>query len=115
MKAFELSDMIDEFGQTVQIVVREGSQGWDDDGLPIKSPQEVEEKQAIIVPVSDEMLRFAEGGNFKASDRKIYTKEEMDLTKVVIYKDREHTLTAWRDYDDLSDVFIYIMSRRDNK
>lgn len=116
MKAFELSDMIDEFGVMVEVVTREGSQGWDPEtGRPIIVPRETEERKAIVVPVSDEMLRFNEGGNFKASDRKIYTKEELDLTKLVIYKGREHTLTAWRDYDDLSDVFIYIMSRRDNE
>lgn len=116
MKAFELSDMIDEFGVTVDIITREGSQGWDEEtGAPIKTPSETEQRRAIVVPVSDEMLRFSEGGNFKSSDRKVYTKEELDLTKVVVYKGREHTLTAWRDYDDLSDVFIYIMSRRDNE
>lgn len=115
MKAFELSEMIDEFGVTIEVVTRKGSQGWDDEGNPVVLPGEAQELQAIVVPVSDEMLRFNEGGNFKASDRKIYTKEELDLTKVVIYKGREHTLTAWRDYDDLSDVFIYIISRRDNR
>lgn len=115
MKAFELSEMIDEFGVTIEVVTREGSVGWDSEtGRPIEVPKETEELAAIVVPVSDEMLRFNEGGNFKASDRKVYTKEELDLTKIVIYKGREHTLTAWRDYDDLSDVFIYIISRRDN-
>lgn len=115
MKAFELSEMIDEFGVIIEVVTRDGSAGWDSEtGRPIEVPKETEELTAIVVPVSDEMLRFNEGGNFKASDRKIYTKEELDLTKIVIYKGREHTLTAWRDYDDLSDVFIYIISRRDN-
>lgn len=116
MKAFELSEMIDEFGVTIEVVTREGSAGWDSEtGRPIEAPKETEELTAIVVPVSDEMLRFNEGGNFKASDRKVYTKEELDLTKIVIYKGREHTLTAWRDYDDLSDVFIYVISRRDNE
>lgn len=115
MKPFELGEMINEFGVMITVKEREGSHGFDENGDPVELPAVETEMLAIVVPFSDAELRMFEPGYVTASERKLYTLDPLDLDKTVTYRGEEYTVNAWKDYDDLADVHIYRMSRRDNR
>lgn len=72
------------------------------------------ELEGAVVPLSNEDLRFDEGGTYTAADRKLYCYKEIAKGEKVKYKDKPYTILESKDYSDFDEgLYIYIIRRGD--
>jgi hypothetical protein len=61
----------------------------------------------IILPLSDDDLKYTETGTYSTKDRKIITTQPLEFNQKIEYKDTVYTVQNFKDYSDYADVFIY--------
>lgn len=67
---------------------------------------------AAVVPLSNEDLKFGEGGTYTVEDRKLYCYEDIGKGTKVKHKDKSYTVIERRDYEDFDiGIFIYFVKR----
>ena len=81
-------------------------------------PGEITEAEidgAAVVPLSNEDLRFDEGGTYNAEDRKLYCHEDVALGTKIKHRDSVYTALERRDYSEHAKggLYIYFMKRGD--
>ncbi|MED4715435.1 hypothetical protein [Bacillus badius] len=62
----------------------------------------------VILPFSDDDLRYSEAGTYSTKDRKLYTIEPLKEGQKIEYKGIPYTVQQFKDYTDYADVFIYV-------
>lgn len=106
MKPFEFADFVEEF--QVPFVACEESEGrWADNGDWIPGSKVSVNMVGIILPLSEDDLRYAEAGTYSEKDRKIYTTQPLKIGQKIEYKGIPYTIQNFKDYSDYADVFIY--------
>ncbi|MED1711716.1 hypothetical protein [Heyndrickxia sporothermodurans] len=105
-KPFEFADFVDEFKVPfISIVKVDGH--WEDGGDWIPGGEKSAEMQGILLPLTQEDLRYSEAGTFSVKDKKIYTVEPLEEGQQIEYKGDKYTVQSFKDYSDYADVFIY--------
>lgn len=101
-------EMIDE--NSVPFIALIESEGhYEDDGDYVEGGEpEPVEMVGVILPLSDDDLRYAEGGTYSVKDRKVYTTQALKLGQKIQYKKTNYTVQNFKDYTDFTDVFIYL-------
>lgn len=104
----EFKSMIEEFGvPLVSYQKREGH--WAENGDWITDSKLVQGTiTGVVLPFTDDDLKYAENGTYHARDRKIYVTQELKQGQKVVHRDIPYTIQYFRDFRDYSDVFIYI-------
>ena len=75
---------------------------------------ETEIEGAAVVPLSNDDLRFDEGGTYNAKDRKLYCHEDVALGTKIKHRDNTYTVLEKRDYSEhAGGLYIYFMKRGD--
>ncbi|MGM0806519.1 MAG: hypothetical protein ACQET8_17395 [Bacillota bacterium] len=108
LESFEFKEMIDDYGISLNYHPPSTEKGWKENGDPIKGAA-VDPVQIIgvILPLSDDELRYVEQGTFTSKDRKIITTSELKFGQTVVHKSIPYTVQNLKDYTDYSDVYIY--------
>lgn len=66
----------------------------------------------IILPLSNDDLKYAENGTYSTKERKLLVVEPLTEGTRVEYKDAFYTIQAFKDYSEYTDVNIYLMRWR---
>lgn len=68
--------------------------------------------EGAVVPLTNEDLRFDEGGTYNYEDRKLYCYIDIAKGEKVKHKEKIYTILERRDYEDFdSELKIYFMKR----
>ncbi|WP_416730301.1 hypothetical protein [Fictibacillus sp. JL2B1089] len=107
-ESLEFKEMIADYGITLTYHPPSAQKGWKENGDPIEGAA-VDPVQIIgvILPLSDDELRYVEQGTYTSKDRKIITTSELKFGQTVVHKDIPYTVQNLKDYTDYSDVYIY--------
>lgn len=74
--------------------------------------------EGAIVPLSNEDLRYDEGGTYTTADRKIYCYTKMEKGQKIKNKEKTYTVLSDKPYEDFDTgepdgLYIYIIRRGD--
>lgn len=98
--------------QGVPFIAHLQSKGDYVDGEWIKGQEVPEEMTGIILPLSDDDLKYAENGTYSAKERKLLVVKPLAEGTRIEYKDALYTVQAFKDYSAYTDVNIYLMRWR---
>ena len=74
--------------------------------------EELEIEDAAVVPLSNQDLKFDEGGTYSYEDRKLYCYIDIEKGQKVKHKEKTYTVLEKKDYADFdSDLMIYVIKR----
>jgi len=113
-KQFEFADFVEEFKVTFTAYGEVTPGYWDTvtgdwvEGTPTET-----QMVGIMLPLTQNDLRYAENGAYSVKDKKIYTTEALSLGQEVEYKGDRYTIQNFKDYSDYADVYIYFARWRD--
>lgn len=62
----------------------------------------------VIVPFSNDELRYTEAGTYSTKDRKLSTLEPLELGQEIAYKGILYTVEQYKDLEEFTDVFMYV-------
>lgn len=111
-KQFEFADFVEEFKVPFEAyVTTEGH--WEDNGDWVPGGESKVPMVGIILPLTQDDLRYEENGTFSVKDKKIYTTEELAIGQKLEYKDDVYTIQNFKDYSDYADVYIYFARWRE--
>lgn len=71
------------------------------------------EKRGVILPLSNDILNFAEAGTYTTKERKLMTVFPLEDGTKCEYKGNVYTIEAIKDLVDYTDVHIYVMRWRE--
>ena len=114
-KQFEFADFIDEFKATFhmpEIITMPGYHDDDGEWVPPRTSENIVEKQGIVLPLTEDVLKYAENGVYTTKEKKLYVTFEIKEGTQITYKDVKYTVQSFKDYSEYADVFIYIMRWR---
>jgi len=110
-KPFEFADFIDEFKVPFTFTkVEEGH--WNDNGDYIPGGETTVQMEGIILPLTENDLKYSEAGTYSVKDKKIYTTQPLEVGQVFEYKGDPYTIQSFKDYSDYADVYIYLARYR---
>lgn len=105
-KPFQFADMVNDFYVPFMLFTK--TEGYyDKSGDWHKGEEIAEERGGIVLPLSEDDLRFVESGSYNEKNKKIYTTEPLEQNAMIEYKGDKYTITTFKDYSDYADVFIY--------
>lgn len=106
-KAFEFADFVQEFW--VDFTVFEKGPGhYNNVGKWVDGTETPRETGGIVLPLSDDDLKYDVNGKYTTRDRKLYTKEPLKQDQRMVYKGESYTIQRYKDYEAYADVYIYI-------
>lgn len=68
----------------------------------------------IILPLSNDDLKYIESGVYTVKEKKLYVVEPIKIDTKVEYKGDTYTIQSFKDLTDYTDVCIYLMRYREN-
>lgn len=111
-KPFEFADFVDEF--EVPFIYHDHQEGhWDENGDYIEEQLVPVAMSGIVLPLSEDDLRYAEAGTYSQKEKKVYTVAPLEEGRRVEYKGDMYTIQSFKDYSEYADVYIYLMRWRE--
>lgn len=111
-KPFEFADFVDEF--EVPFIYFGHSEGfWNDEGDYIESKDDAIPMSGIVLPLSENDLKYAEAGTFSQKEKKLYTVVPLEEGRLIEYKGDMYTIQSFKDYSEYADVYIYLARWRE--
>jgi hypothetical protein len=105
-KQFEFADFVQEF--KVNFTAIEQSEGhYADNGDWIEGTETSIPMVGILLPLTQDDLRYGENGMYSVKDKKIYTTEELKVGQIIEFKGDRYTVQNFKDYSSYADVYIY--------
>lgn len=98
--------MIDELG--MPFVAYEQGEGHYEAGDWIPGALVPSDRFGVLLPFSDDDLRYSEAGTYSVKDRKLLTTRELQKGQKIEYKGISYTVQNFKDLSDYADVFIYV-------
>lgn len=112
MKQFQFADFVSEF--YVPFIAFIPSEGhYDDYGEWIEGGETPVQTGGIVLPLSEDDLRYAEGGTYTTKDKKLYVTIPFTEGQKIEYKGDKYTIQNFKDYSEYSDIYIYYMRMRE--
>jgi hypothetical protein len=112
MKQFEFADFVDEF--KVPFSAFSQTEGyWTDDGKWVPGETQEVPMSGIVLPLTEDDLKYTEAGSYTVKNKKIYVLEQLKEGQEIKYKDDNYTIQNFKDYSDYADVYIYFMRWRE--
>lgn len=105
------ADFIEE--QSVPFTVYIKTPGGYVDGEWVPGATGPVEKRGVILPLSNDILNFAEAGTYTTKERKLMTVFPLEEGTKCEYKGNVYTVEAIKDLVDYTDVHIYVMRWRE--
>ena len=113
-KQFEFADFIEEFQVEFTAYNPSGKSGWNRETMEYEENTIVPAQMVgIILPLSEDELRYAPQGTYSVKDKKLYVLEPLTLQQEIEYKSDRYVIQSFKDYSDYADVYIYYAAWRD--
>jgi len=61
----------------------------------------------IVLPLTEDDLRYSESGTYSVKDRKVYTTHKLENGQRIKHKGITYTIQNLKDYSEYTDVNIY--------
>lgn len=111
-KPFEFADFVDEF--QVPFTYFGHTEGyWDNNGDYIEPKDEPIPMTGIVLPLTENDLKYAEAGTYSQKEKKLYTVLPLEEGRLIDYKGDAYTIQAFKDYSEYADVYIYLARWRE--
>lgn len=110
-KPFEFADFVDEF--QVSFIYHGHQEGYWDGPDYIEAKDEPVPMTGIVLPLTENDLKYAEAGTYSQKEKKLYTVLPLEEGRLVEYKGDEYTIQAFKDYSEYADVYIYLARWRE--
>jgi hypothetical protein len=109
MKQFQFADFIEEFKVTFTAYQESSSGYYNDEGDWVEGEGGLIPVQmtGIVLPLTEDDLKYVEQGTYSVKDRKLYTLQPLKLGIKIEHKGTQYTVQNFKDYSDYADVFIY--------
>lgn len=99
--------------QGVPFVAFLESEGDYVDGDWFDGQEVTKELLGIILPLSNDDVKYVENGIYTVKERKLLTVEQIPEDTKVEYNGSKYTVQAFKDYSAYTDVNIYLMRWRE--
>lgn len=83
------------------------------DGEWVTGQEIPKEMIGIILPLSNDDLKYAENGTYTVKEKKLLTIDQIPEGTKVEYNAQKYTLQAFKDYSVYTDVNIYLLRWRE--
>jgi hypothetical protein len=105
-KHFMFADFVDEFA--VNFTAHMATKGhYTDAGKWVEGSTTPQPMSGIILPLSNDELRFEANGKYTAQDRKIYVVEPLQMGQKIECDGQTYTIDGSKPYEAYADVYIY--------
>lgn len=105
-KHFVFADFVSEF--EVDFVSLDQSKGnYNDSGKWIQGTETPRPLKGIILPLSQDDLKFDPNGKYTTADKKLYTVDQLQIGQRIQYDGQYYTIEQEKPYQAYADVFIY--------
>lgn len=105
-KHFEFADFVDEF--KVDFTVYDQQDGYyNNEGKWIEGVETPRAMNGIILPLSNDELRFEANGAYTRKDRKVYTTTPLEMGQKLDCNNQTFTVDSEKPYNEYADVYIY--------
>lgn len=94
-------------------VLSDSNEGQYINGKWVPNVPKEETKTGVILPLSNDDLKYIESGTYTVKEKKLLTTEPIEIGTKIRYKGDEYTLQAFKDYTEYTDVHIYLMKWRE--
>ena len=111
---FNFKRLINKYSKEPVYLLRETEGYHDYSKGGIWVPEEIEEIEieGAVVPLTNEDLRFDEGGTYSFEDRKLYCYKEISKGEKIKHKEKIYTVIEKKDYSDFAEgLSIYFLKR----
>lgn len=98
--------------QGVPFIAHLKGQGGYIDGEWVMGQEGPKEMTGIILPLSNDDLKYAENGTYTVKEKKLLIVEQIPEGTEVEYNGQKYTLQAFKDYSLYTDVNIYLLRWR---
>ena len=105
------NEFIEEYG--VPFTILTASDGRHVNGKWVPGAQQEVSKIGVILPLSNDDMKYIESGTYTVKERKLLTTELIEMGTKVNYKEDLYTIQAFKDYTEYTDVHIYLMRWRE--
>lgn len=82
------------------------------DGEWVENEEVPTEIIGVILPISDDMRKYAENGTYTTKEKKLLTTTPLPEGTECEYNGNLYTIEAFKDLSDYTDVNIYVMRWR---
>lgn len=111
-KQFEFADFVEEF--KVPFMAFQQTEGyWADNGDWIPGGETPVQMVGIMLPLTQNDLKYSEAGTYSVKDKKIYTTDPLSLGQTIEYQGDRYTIQNFKDYSAYADVYIYFARYRE--
>lgn len=111
---YNFKRLIKKYSKFPPFILRE-SPGYNDytqGGIWVPGIVEEIQIEGAVVPLTNEDLKYDEGGTYNLEDRKLYCYKEIAKGEKIKHKDKVYTVLEERDYEDFDvDLKIYVIKR----
>ncbi|MBD8026426.1 hypothetical protein H9636_07110 [Ureibacillus sp. Re31] len=104
-------ELIEENG--VPFTILNDGNGQYINGKWVPGGQQDVSKIGIILPLSNDDMKYIESGTYTVKERKLLTTEPIKIGTKIKYKENTFTLQGFKDYTEYTDVHIYLMRWRE--
>lgn len=105
----DMTDLLEEWETSIIVMVP--SEGRLEGGRWIPGKEVPEERQAVVVPLSNDDLRYDENGTYTRQDKKVYTHFPLENGTGIVYDNLQYKITDPKDYSAHSNVYVYFAKR----
>lgn len=98
--------------QGVPFIAHLNGEGGYVDGEWVSGQEVPTEMTGIVLPLSNDDLKYAENGTYTVKEKKLLTVEQISEGTKVDYNGQGYTLQAFKDYSVYTDVNIYLLRWR---
>ncbi|WP_333638208.1 hypothetical protein [Tissierella praeacuta] len=110
--------LVSKYSKVPAFIIKETEGYRDPNQGGIWVPGKIEEiliENGAVVPLSNEDLKFDEGGTYGVEDRKLYCYQDIDKGIKVKHKEKIYTVLEKKDYTDFDEELrIYYIKRGDS-
>lgn len=108
-KAFEFADFVQEFWVDFTVIEEETPGYRNDVGKWIDGTKVTRDTGGIVLPLSNDDLKYEANGRYTSKDRKVYTLEPLKKGEKLVYNGQSYTFDESKDYEAYADVYICIV------
>jgi len=112
-KPFEFADFVDEFKVSFIASYQQSEGQWNDEGDYVPGSTIPVYMDGILLPLTQNDLKYSEAGTYSTQDKKMYTQEQLEIGQTITYKHITYTIQSFKDYSDYADVYIYLARWRE--
>jgi hypothetical protein len=111
---FNFKNLIKKYSKTPVYLLEqtEGHYDYSQGGIWVPGTITEVEKQGAVLPLTNEDLKYDEGGTYTTQDKKLYTYNDFEVGSKIKHKDLEYTIQEKQGYEEFDNGLNIYWCRR---